>query len=593
MSEPKLRSRKRLFLLSLPVGFAIYVLLVLGVLRATPTSASSGDISLSDWQSKSCQTCHPQQWNEWSRSGHAMTLSAQLLNTGHNSAEQLNQTCVKCHSAELGTVPIGQIVQPLDTTGPWKLVGKYANAGDTPSIPCLECHQTHSPIQPGLLPGMDFGDESTFYRNVPAPQITNLFTFDAFAQKYVDPQPIAPVMNGAQAVPIPQTLANRQCYTCHATDQAESNLFEPNTPPSGDNSIGTGDDRTLTGVHQGIQCVTCHMPNGSHTFNPMSSCEQCHNQATAVTLDFVTKAHTSFNDPSLSMLSGNMSPLNIHWLNPFFLTKTQLGESGSVWSGSHTPQIAGALKAKLSQYPNQALVTQAVYGMDKGSLFLRGSDNQFYEFAVGERGAYHMVNGQMERALIMRDLANGKIELDSANQNFFVLPEDAAAVLAQTLIAGEAGSDAPTFQQMRGFLTASGAENYDQDMRGQPALKTIDHTGAIGTASGVPFLYITTYENGHNVPQGTIDYLNRTYGAKALESVGLPISDPYWMKLTIGGQPTWVLWQAFERGTITFNPRNPTATQYEGGLIGNMLVSVLNAGDENLPGDINTPPVPR
>ena len=272
-------------------------------------------ISVDTWSSKACQACHPREWADWSRSGHAMTLSAQLLNSDHDSAEQLDQTCVKCHSPELGTTPIGNIVQPLNMKGPWQLVGQYANLADSPSIPCLACHQSHAVIPPGLLPGMDFADESTFYRNVPAPQVSNLYIFDAFAQKYVDPQPIAPVINGAQTIPVNDTRANRVCYTCHATEQAESNLFEPNTPPSGDNSVSTGDDRTLMGVHQGLQCVDCHMSGGSHTFNPMSSCSQCHGSGTAGTLDYVTSVRTSYTDPELSMLTGNMSPLNIHWLN--------------------------------------------------------------------------------------------------------------------------------------------------------------------------------------------------------------------------------------------------------------------------------------
>lgn len=249
-----------------------------------------------------------------------MTLSAQLLNTTHNSGETPDQTCVKCHSPELGTVKISDIVQPLDTQGPWKLVGQYANLGDLPSIPCLACHQPHAQKPAGLLPGMNFADESTFYRNVIAPQVTNLFIYDAFAQKYIDPAPIAPVMNGDQQIPIADTRANRVCYNCHATARAESNLFDPSTPPQGDNSVGTGDDRTLTGVHQGIPCVTCHMPGGSHTFNPMNACQQCHSAgSTPASLDYVTHAQTSYTDPSLSLLSGNMSPLNIH-----FLDKTQL-----------------------------------------------------------------------------------------------------------------------------------------------------------------------------------------------------------------------------------------------------------------------------
>ncbi len=283
---------------------------------ANSTAAPTSGITLDAWSSKACQACHPREWNEWSRSGHAMTLSAQLLNSDHDSSEQLDQTCVKCHSPELGATPIGNIVQPLDTKGPWHLVGQFANLGDMYSIPCLACHQAHGAKPSGLLPGMDFADESTFYRNVTAPQVSNLYIYDAFAQKHVDPQPIAPVMNGDQAIPVNDTRPNRVCYTCHATERAESNLFEPNTPPSGDNGVSTGDDRTLMGVHQGLQCVDCHMPGGSHTFNPMSSCSQCHSVgSTAGALDYVTSVRTSYTDASLSMLSGNMNSLNIHWLD--------------------------------------------------------------------------------------------------------------------------------------------------------------------------------------------------------------------------------------------------------------------------------------
>jgi uncharacterized repeat protein (TIGR01451 family) len=294
------------------------VFLGLVAMTVTPAVGKSNAISMDDWSSKACQTCHPREWNDWSHSGHAMTLSAQLTNSDHNSSELLDQTCVKCHSPELGTVKISDIVQPIDQKGPWKLVGQYASAGDTPSIPCLECHQPHAVTPPGLLPGMDFADESTFYRNVAAPQTTNLYIYDAFAQKYVDPQPIAPVMSlDGQPISVSDTRSSRVCYTCHATDQAESNLFEPNTPPQGDNTVGTGDDRTLTGVHQGIPCVTCHMPGGSHTFDPMNACSQCHGATSGATasLYYVTHVQTSYTDPSLSMLTGNMSPLNIHWLD--------------------------------------------------------------------------------------------------------------------------------------------------------------------------------------------------------------------------------------------------------------------------------------
>ena len=169
---------------------------------------------------------------------------------------------------------------------------------------------------------MDFSDESTFYRNQPPPDITNQFVFNPFTQQHVAPPTIAPVINGDQVINVVQILSNQVCYTCHATEKAESNVFQPNVAPQGDNGVGSGDDRTLTGAHQGIPCVTCHMPGGSHTFDPMNSCGQCHGTNTLLpSLDYVTKqVKTSYNDPSLSMLSGTMSPLNIHWLD---VTKLQ------------------------------------------------------------------------------------------------------------------------------------------------------------------------------------------------------------------------------------------------------------------------------
>ena len=294
--------------------------LALGLLLA-PTGARAQGIDIKDWSSASCRPCHQREWSEWSRSGHALTLEAQLANASHNAAELLDQTCLKCHSPELGAVKIGDVVAPIDQKGPWKLIGPYADSAGAPSISCKACHQQHSIPKSGLLSGMDFGDESTFYRNLPAATTTNLFIFDAYAQKYVEPQPIAPVIANGREISVEPTRSNRLCYTCHATARAESNLFEPQTPPSGDNTLGSVDDRTLTGAHQGIACVTCHMAGGSHTFNPMDSCAQCHGQGGATaSLAYVQKVRTSYTDPSLSMLSGNFSPLNIHWLDTSKLT---------------------------------------------------------------------------------------------------------------------------------------------------------------------------------------------------------------------------------------------------------------------------------
>lgn len=51
-------------------------------------------------------------------------------------------------------------------------------------------------------------------------------------------------------------------------------------------------------------------------------------------------------------------------------------------------------------------------------------------------------------------------------------------------------------------------------------------------------------------------------------SVGLPLTEPYWVLTNLDGDPTWVLVQAFERRLLTYTPDNDPAWQVEMGNIG-------------------------
>jgi len=50
--------------------------------------------------------------------------------------------------------------------------------------------------------------------------------------------------------------------------------------------------------------------------------------------------------------------------------------------------------------------------------------------------------------------------------------------------------------------------------------------------------------------------------------VGLPLSEPYWVQATVGGQVKDVLVQVFERRVMTFTPSNSAAFQVEMGNVG-------------------------
>jgi hypothetical protein len=46
------------------------------------------------------------------------------------------------------------------------------------------------------------------------------------------------------------------------------------------------------------------------------------------------------------------------------------------------------------------------------------------------------------------------------------------------------------------------------------------------------------------------------------------VTEPYWARVPVGGQPKWVLIQAFERRVLTYTPDNTPEFRVEMGNIG-------------------------
>jgi len=70
----------------------------------------------------------------------------------------------------------------------------------------------------------------------------------------------------------------------------------------------------------------------------------------------------------------------------------------------------------------------------------------------------------------------------------------------------------------------------------------------------------TIYEDGWS---GTGQLFENPYYA-----TGYPITEAYWSNVRIGGVPTTVLWQCFERRCLTYNPNNSPGWQVEAGNVG-------------------------
>jgi hypothetical protein len=76
------------------------------------------------------------------------------------------------------------------------------------------------------------------------------------------------------------------CYQCHA--------------PRASGQVFSGDDRTPTGVHEGLACNACHAKHGQQT---RASCTACHPRLSNCGLDVETM-DTSFRSPE--------SPHDVH-----------------------------------------------------------------------------------------------------------------------------------------------------------------------------------------------------------------------------------------------------------------------------------------
>jgi Cytochrome c554 and c-prime len=230
-----------------------------------------------------CQSCHRQEYASWQSGPHSATYSRIFLDKKHNAENMLMDDCRRCHGMyfERG---IDELVMPVNRVGPWKLVP--AELADMPSMPCLACHEMHRQGEPmkkvdveGRIPG-------------PSQEIArpSLAFFDLRTQKYIPladlPLPI--VTEGTRQIKVSKDQRQALCYQCHA--------------PIASMQVGSGDDRTAIGVHEGISCLACHQQHGQKT---KASCAVCHPKMSNCGLDVETM-DTTFKSPT--------SKHNIHWV---------------------------------------------------------------------------------------------------------------------------------------------------------------------------------------------------------------------------------------------------------------------------------------
>ncbi len=228
-----------------------------------------------------CQKCHQQEYAEWAAGPHAATYKEIFLDPDHNHREHLMDDCLRCHAMHFNG-GIRDLVTPLDTQGPWRL--RDSRLEEQPAIPCLACHQMHhegSVLVRATVKLPNPGPSQEIFR--PSLALFDRREMDSVALGRL---PLPTMHDGDRTIRISPDIRQALCYQCHA--------------PLATMKVGSGDDRTPVGVHEGLSCFACHQGHGQTT---RASCATCHPQLSNCGLDVETMDTT---------FKSTKSPHNIH-----------------------------------------------------------------------------------------------------------------------------------------------------------------------------------------------------------------------------------------------------------------------------------------
>jgi Cytochrome c554 and c-prime len=228
-----------------------------------------------------CAACHRQEGADWESGPHGAPYAAIFLNPEHNAGQRLMDDCLRCHAMHFDGA-ISALVTPIDNRGPWTFVDPAS--ASLPALPCPTCHVVHrrgKPLGPRTARGLETGPEQELVR-------PSLAFYDRRSREHIPVAelPLPAMRERGRAVHTSPDRRQALCYQCHA--------------PRAGGEVFSGDDRTPTGVHEGLSCQACHAGHGLTT---RASCAGCHPRLSNCGLD-VEKMDTTFKSPD--------SPHDVH-----------------------------------------------------------------------------------------------------------------------------------------------------------------------------------------------------------------------------------------------------------------------------------------
>jgi hypothetical protein len=178
---------------------------------------------------------------------------------------------------------------------------------------------------------------------------------------------------------------------------------------------------------------------------------------------------------------------------------------------------------------------------------------------------WYVTNG-----LLTTELVTGRVQLGNGTHEQHEPSEQ--------LVAGDPTNNpgTPSYATFGQYVTPDGVTNRAPDLTGQAVTGFLTGDGQFLNIENMGYTY-ASYQSvtGHNIPDVFYDWMtDPTNGFRPSEGVdwlyvlGYPISEPYWIHATIGGNEQRILVQLYERRVLTYTPSNPPQYQVEFGNIG-------------------------
>jgi hypothetical protein len=238
------------------------------------------DIKLSEKQilqiHHRCIACHQAEYAGWMAGGHAVNYKEIYMDSTHNFMEKPYWDCLRCH----GMFYDGNIndLMALESTNPSDWMIKDKKQELLPAIPCLACHRMHAenPVSERYV-STTGSDRIIKERN---PRTALYMRADKMYLRSDKLSKAHMYNDKGEEITYASDPNSLLCLQCHAPDHKHH--------------TGSEDDRTVTGVHEGISCIACHRPHSGQT---KESCIMCHPSLTEKEIQSVFEKPHSYTTP--------------------------------------------------------------------------------------------------------------------------------------------------------------------------------------------------------------------------------------------------------------------------------------------------------